>query len=538
MSRSGSRSGLSTLETVLAIAVGGVLFFAFMAFYAREQTLLQGALSQARSPAVGWEMVDAIKQEIDQPGQIHQYALVTTLAGNGTGGHVDGPGTSAEFSQPYLTGFDAYGDMYVVEGDDDVRLVTPQGVVSTVAGDPGVAGFADGTGTAALFDQPYGGATDAQGNLYVADGYNNRIRQVTPAGVVTTIAGNGTGAELDGTGTSAEFNSPRDIAIDRVNGDLFICDDAGQTIRRLDLASGAVVTVAGNPNTWGFSDGTGTAAEFDRPLGITYDGRGHLFVADLYNDRVREVGNLYSGTANQGVVTTFAGNGTGADLDGVGTSAELNMPHSITTDLLGNLYVGLYAGHQIAEVETNAVTTMIVGNGTQGYLDGVGLNTEIATPPTVRSGGGNMLLFGDRENNRIRKVTFVDSAFALTAASSDSFTFQTAAGTESIQYDPLARRLEVARGSGTVPLVADGGDAVVNGGTPLMPLVGPAGLATTSPVPVFSYYDASIPPNELDVNGQVSAASLSAVVRIGVYLALQQGPRAAPVYLRTSLVPR
>ncbi|MGZ3999519.1 MAG: NHL domain-containing protein, partial [Mucilaginibacter sp.] len=202
---------------------------------------------------------------------------------------------------------DASGTMYVADaGGNKIEKVTSAGAVSILAGNP-VAGAADGTGAAASFHTPMAVAMDASGNVFVADQGNNLIRKITPAGVVTTFAGSGLQVDADGNGTAASFNKPSGIAIDD-SGNLYVSDQGGNTIRKISPA-GMVFTLAGN-GTPGSADGTGSGASFKGPQGIAFDAIGNLYVADGGNNRVRKISPL-------GQVITVAGNFPGADSNNI-----------------------------------------------------------------------------------------------------------------------------------------------------------------------------------------------------------------------------
>jgi sugar lactone lactonase YvrE len=226
---------------------------------------------------------------------------VSTFAGDFQHvGWQDGQGTHAEFSGPAALTIDGQGNIYVADEANNMirKISTPGAVVSTLAGNLRGA-FIDGTGFGASFYQPMGVAADAQGNVYVADNGNRRIRKVTAAGVVTTLAGDGNFNHVDGPGVTAEFYEPIGVAVD-TSGNVFVTDNFGW-IRKINSA-GVVSTMAGDGPSLAFKDATGLAAEFHYPTAISVDAKGNLYVADQNNNRIRKV------TAT-GVVTTFSGNG-------------------------------------------------------------------------------------------------------------------------------------------------------------------------------------------------------------------------------------
>ena len=260
--------------------------------------------------------------------------LVTTFAGS-TSGSTDG--ALAEFDLPFGVAVDAAGNVYVADaGNHRIRKVTAAGVVTTLAGS-GVAGDDDGTGTAAQFDLPSGVAVDAAGNVYVADAGNHRIRKITAAGVVTTLAGS-TFGYLDGTGAAAQFNSPFGVAVDAA-GNVYVADTNNERIRKI-TAAGVVTTLAGS--TFGYVDGTGAAAKFNFPLGVAVDAVGNVYVADAQNNRIRKI------TA-AGVVTTLAGSTLGF-ADGTGAAARFANPFGVAVDAAGNIYVADTANHRIRQI--------------------------------------------------------------------------------------------------------------------------------------------------------------------------------------------
>jgi hypothetical protein len=225
---------------------------------------------------------------------------VTTLAGfPGSFGSADGIASDAQFSGPAGMAVDPAGNLYVADADaHTIRRVTPTRIVTTLAGNPTatdqfgniVGGYADGTGSAAQFKWPFGVAVDAATNIYVADTFNHAIRKVTPARVVTTIAGQaGSPGSADGVGNAARFNVPSSIAVDGA-GNVYVADTYNNTIRKLrpDGTNWVVTTLGGAPEIWGSADGRGSAARFSNPNGIAVDGSGNLYISDFYLNTIRK----------------------------------------------------------------------------------------------------------------------------------------------------------------------------------------------------------------------------------------------------------
>jgi sugar lactone lactonase YvrE len=210
---------------------------------------------------------------------------VSTLAGDTTAGYKDASGKDARFNAPWGMAMDQAGTIYVADAANHlIRKVTLSGVVTTLAGN-GKPGFKDDAGTAAQFNDPIAVAVDASGNVYVADETNNAIRKITPAGVVTTVAGGPDPAYKDGSAKEARFFRPIGIATD-ASDNLFIADYGNQRIRKITPA-GTVTTIAGDGSTF-FKDGPATRAEFKYPSGIVVDRHtGNIYIADMGNSRIR-----------------------------------------------------------------------------------------------------------------------------------------------------------------------------------------------------------------------------------------------------------
>jgi sugar lactone lactonase YvrE len=261
---------------------------------------------------------------------------VTTLAGLASSyGSSDGTGTNARFWLPASVAVDGFGNVFVADSNNStIRKVTTTGVVTTFAGRAGGFGSNDGTGAAARFYSPEGIAIDQDDNLYVSDTYNYTIRKITPAAVVTTLAGAPgqifpLGA--DGTGSAARFYFPAGIATD-TNGNVYVADTQNNTIRKI-APGGVVTTIAGNPRFYGTADGPGPDARFYMPNGLAADAAGNVYVADTYNYTIRRV-------TPTGMVTTLAGDpSSGFTADGTGRFATFRSPAGVAVDIQGTLYV-------------------------------------------------------------------------------------------------------------------------------------------------------------------------------------------------------
>lgn len=324
---------------------------------------------------------------------------VTTLAGMATvPGHLDGTGTASMFQSPVGITTDGV-NLYTVDSTDNTvrKIVIATGVVTTLAGSAGVTGHADGIGTAASFYHPYGIATDGT-NLYVADSGNHTIRKIVIAsGAVTTLAGQATvSGSMDGSGTAATFYYPHGITTDGVN--LYVADRFNDTIRRIVLSSGAVTTLAGQAGVSGHADGIGAAATFSYPDGISTDGT-DLYVADTSNDTIRKI------VIATRAVSTFAGTATVVGhADGNGTAATFNGPEGVTTD--GTvLYVSDTGNQTVRQVvlATGVVTTLAGQATVAGHADGTGIAATFFRPYGVTVDTTNLYV-ADSNNSTIRQI--------------------------------------------------------------------------------------------------------------------------------------
>lgn len=281
---------------------------------------------------------------------IGSTAKITTFAGNaGISGSLDGTGLNARFNDPTGIAIDSTGNLYVANtGSSTIRKITPAGLVGTFAGSTGRTGSTDGT--AALFNHPTGLAIDSTNNLYVADTGNHTIRKITPAGTVTTIAGEpGFRGTANGVGQNAKFNSPLDLAIDSSNN-LYVADMGNHTIRKITISgnTATVSTIAGTAGVVGSADGTGAAATFNAPAGVVIDRTGELYITDS-NHVIRQL------TPSTGQVITLAGQpGTVGAVDGIGADARFNFPTGLAVDSDNHVYIADTDNHAIRTMVSRA----------------------------------------------------------------------------------------------------------------------------------------------------------------------------------------
>jgi sugar lactone lactonase YvrE len=346
-------------------------------------------------------------------------------------GTADGTGAAARFNAPSGVAVDGAGNLFVADGGNNtIRKITPAGVVTTLAGSADSSGSADGTGAAALFYMPEGVAVDGAGNVFVADSANFTIRKITPTGVVTTLAGTaGSQGSADGTGVAASFDWPEGVAVDGA-GNVFVADNMNSTIRKITPA-GVVTTLAGTAGMFGSADGTGAAASFVYPSGVAVDGAGNVFVADSGNNTIRKI-------TPSGVVTTLAGTaGLKGSADGTGAAARFSDLFSVAVDGSGNLFVA--DGNTIRKITPSGVVTTLAGSAAAdpGSADGTGAAARFYGPSGAVDGSGNLFV-ADSGNNTIRKITpaGVVSTFAGLAGSTGSAD-GTGAAARFSQMDPM-----------------------------------------------------------------------------------------------------
>jgi len=316
----------------------------------------------------------------------------------GTNGPVDGSAcTTAEGDvATVVSGFDSNGEFFAF------CVSFPPATVSSLAGNFRASGSTDGTGSDAYFDRPNGVAVNEDGSVYVADTFNHTIRKITPAGLVTTLAGSaGVPGSTDGAGSEARFNNPTRPTVD-VDGNVYVTDYVNHTIRKITPA-GVVTTLAGTAGATGSTDGTGSEARFNGPLGITIDVIGNLYVTEFGNHTIRKI-------TPAGVVTTLAGSaGVPGSTDGTGSEARFNGPKGLSVDAESNVYVADFGNHTIRKITPAGVVTTLAGSPPiDGYFNGPGPASRFSSPASVAVDSNGTLYVGDYLNHTIRKITPAD----------------------------------------------------------------------------------------------------------------------------------
>jgi len=348
--------------------------------------------------------------------KIASGGTISTVAGNGLLSY-SGDGSAAVKAQLYSprgVAVDAQGNLYIADSSNNrVRKVAAGGVITTVAGN-GAAGFGgDGAAaTSAQLNQPVALAVDASGNLYIADFANNRVRMVSPSGVISTVAGNGTvGFGGDGSAaTSAQLNGPTAVTVDRA-GNVYVSDFINNRVRKF-TPGGNIATVAGNGlGGFGGDGGPAASALLNGPYGLAVDASGNLYIADLDNSRIRKV-------TPDGTISTFAGNGIAAVAGdgGPASQATLAAPQSLLLDSAGNLYIGDSVG-RVRMISSAGTISTIAGKGPAGYSGDGGDATlaQINGPLGLAVDVAGNLYIADTGNNAIRQVQPVGVTPTLSA---------------------------------------------------------------------------------------------------------------------------
>ena len=332
--------------------------------------------------------------------EVTPAGVISTAVGTGAWGSAGdaGAAVSAELAGPRGLAIDQAGNLFIADsGNNKVRMVTPSGIITTVAGN-GTQGFSGdgGPATSSQLNYPVAVAVDGSGNLFIADRQNNRIRMVNSAGIISTIAGSTSGFSGDGgPAVSAQISDPRGIAIDST-GNLFIADSGNNRIRMINPA-GIITTFAGGAAGFSGDGGAATSAQLALPVDVAADAAGNIFIADRGNYRVRTVNAAR-------VITTAAGR---TDDGGPASSAQLNYPNVVAADRAGNLYIADTDSQRVRKVTTTGMISTIAGNGAQGFSGdgGPAASAQLNYPAGVTVDANGTVFIADTRNGRIRKVT-------------------------------------------------------------------------------------------------------------------------------------
>ncbi|HEY6343299.1 MAG TPA: protease pro-enzyme activation domain-containing protein [Bryobacteraceae bacterium] len=379
---------------------------------------------------------------------VNSSGVITTWVGGAT--NDGGLGVFGLLNQPSGVVRDSAGNTYIADTNNHrVRMVAANGTIATVAG-TGVSGFAGdgGAATSAQLNLPNGLALDSAGNLYIADTNNSRVRKVDGSGNITTVAGNGVCCVSTGDGglaTSAGIGTPYGLAVDS-SGNLYISDGSNSVVRKV-AASGTITTVAGQSGSFGYSGdgGLATSAKLYGPYGLAVDASGNLYIADRFNYRARMV-------STSGVITTVAGNGNccyGGD-GGVATNAELDAPSGVTVDASGNLYIADTFNERVREVIAGGTILTVAGAGNYGYWGDGGSATGAAFryPSAISVDPAGNLAVADQGNNAVRLLTAPGTQPVLTIQSTHSGAF--AAGQTATYTLTVSNGLGAGPTNGTV----------------------------------------------------------------------------------------
>jgi sugar lactone lactonase YvrE len=325
---------------------------------------------------------------------------VTTLAGQVlVNGLTNGPVTTAAFNDPAALVADTAGNLYIADSQNHViRKAATNGIVSTFAGQAGTPGSMDGNGFQAQFDTPSGIAIAPNGDFYVSDTGNHTIRKITPAGVVITMAGMPAhSGYTNGPGSAARFNSPLGITVG-ANDTIYVADSGNQLIRKI-TSGGGVTTLAGSPENWGTDDGVGSAARFNGPVGVAVDDQGNLFVSDSWNHAIRKI-------TPDGTVSTWAGMpGVDGGVDGGSHTAKFCRPAELVMGRKNNLFVADSGNHVIREVAKDGSVSTVTGrSGVAGAAVGINGAARFFNPYGLALAPDGSLVVADAYNELLRVV--------------------------------------------------------------------------------------------------------------------------------------
>ena len=418
--------------------------------------------------------------------KVNTSGIITTIAGTGSPGYTADniAATGSALNNPADVAVDAAGNVYIADYNNQrIRKVDTSGIITTVAGN-GISGYL-GDNVAAIstrISDPLSVLIDAAGNLYIADAGNKRIRKVDTAGIITTIAGNGsTGYAGDGgLAINASLNVPSGLYLDAA-GNLFFASQANHVVRKVDTA-GFISTVVGT-GVAGFSGDGGPAvnAQINVPPGIFGDGAGNLYVADFANDRIRKVDT-------SDIITTFVGNGGVGD-GGPATSAFIDGPAEVYIDAAGDMYIADINNNRVRKIDTAGTVTTFAGNGVAGLAqDGTHrLNAKLRAPIGIHGDAAGNIYVSERDNHRIIKIDPAGLITAVAGTGSAGYSGDNGPATAATLNNPHRIYVDPA---GTVYISEQGNNAVrkVNAATGIITTFAgpPTGVSLNGPQGVYA----------------------------------------------------
>ncbi len=346
---------------------------------------------------------------VDTTGRLNAvstHGVVSSVAGKGVGGYANGSATESQFKAPGAVAVGSDGTIYIADTENHRIRKSVNGVVSTLAGN-GVAAFVDGTGEAASFSSPRGIAVDASGNVYVADSGNHRIRKILPTGEVVLLAGDGTVGSGDNSASPelATFDDPRGIAVNSDGSEVYVSDFNRYVIRK--ITANAVETIAGSTTARGAADGVGVNASFTSPWGLALSSSGNLYVADVGDWLIPGNYLIRKIELNNGYVSTLAGQPGVAPgkQNGPAAEATFNMPSGVAVDSSETVYVADSGNNLIRKITAVGEVSTLAGNGSQGNENGPGTESGFNSPRGIAVDSGGNVFVADTGNHLIRRIS-------------------------------------------------------------------------------------------------------------------------------------
>lgn len=331
---------------------------------------------------------------INTGGNVPNEPIVSTYAGTGSIGSVDGSLLTSSFNLPTISIFDNNQDLIVVDRSNNKIRKIANGQVTTIAG-TGALGSVNGVATSSTFRYPDGAVVASDGTIYISDQSNHKIRKFTTDGMVSNFVGTNTAGYVDGNGTNARFNYPAAMAID-TQDNLYVADWGNHCIRKI-TPTGDVTTYAGIGGVSGDLDGNTTIAKFNGPTGLCLDNFGNVYVADYSNHKIRKIDVL-------GNVITFVGTGIAGNVDGNASNATLNLPAVVAFDGIENFYVTDSGNRKVRKIDAQGNVTTFAGTGVGGAVDGVASVASFRALTGIIAKNETEFYVTDYNNHKIRKI--------------------------------------------------------------------------------------------------------------------------------------